>query len=66
LAGRRLGFRVSGWWRWSRPVVVMAAATTVVELGLGFGFRGAPVFTRKGRGFGGRRRTGGGAVSRVR
>jgi hypothetical protein len=26
---RRLGFRVSGWWRWSRPTAVMATSAAV-------------------------------------
>jgi hypothetical protein len=33
--GRRLGFRVSGWWRRRSPAATMTAA--VVELGLEFG-----------------------------
>jgi hypothetical protein len=51
--GRRLGFRVSGWWRWSRPTAML------MELGFGFP-RGSSVHRTMRRGFRGCRRIGGG------
>jgi hypothetical protein len=48
--GQMLEFWISGWWRWSRPAVVMATTMEVVELGFGFPGSSSVHRTTKGEG----------------